>query len=161
MLPLDGDANATLTLKSAARTRALGSHLGRAALPGDLLLLTGPLGSGKTALTQGIALGLGLTQTINSPTFTILKEHLGGRLPLYHFDLYRIDDPEEIWQLGFEGYFRGAGLCVVEWAERAPDAWPGPWLWASLQVTSATSRQMTLCARGERGVALLHAAMEG
>ena len=152
------DASTTLTLTSAAKTQALGVRLGQAATAGDIILLSGPLGSGKTALTQGIARGLGLTETINSPTFTLLKEHITGRLPLYHFDLYRIDDPEEIWSLGFEDYFSGAGLCVVEWAERAPDAWPGPWLWATVQVTGTHTRRMDFHARGARGVALLQSA---
>ena len=158
MPEFDSDASTTLTLASAAKTQALGERLGQVAAAGDIILLSGALGSGKTALTQGIARGLGLTETINSPTFTLLKEHITGRLPLYHFDLYRIDDPEEIWSLGFEDYFSGAGLCVVEWAERAPAAWPGPWLWATLHVTGVRTRRMELHARGPRGVALLQSA---
>lgn len=158
MAEIEPDATATRALISAAQTQALGARLGQQAAAGDLILLSGPLGSGKTALTQGIARGLGISETINSPTFTLMKEHLNGRLPLYHFDLYRIDDPEEIWSLGFEEYFTGAGVCVVEWAERAPDAWSGPWLWATLRVTGTHSRRMDLAARGERGLALLRAA---
>jgi len=147
---------ATLDLGALAQTRALGQRLGRAAVPGDLILLTGQLGSGKTALTQGVAAGMDITETINSPTFTLLKEHHTGQLPLYHFDLYRLDDPDEIWSLGFEEYFTGDGLCVVEWAERAPDAWADiPWLWLELQVTGDTARHVEIQCQGERGRFLL------
>jgi tRNA threonylcarbamoyladenosine biosynthesis protein TsaE len=145
-----------IDVHTARATRALGARLGNAAAPGDLILLTGPLGSGKTALTQGIGAALGVTEPVNSPTFTVLKEHHSGRLPLYHFDLYRLDDPEEIWALGFEDYFSGAGLCVVEWAERAADAWRTfSWLWLDLAVTGATARRITALAQGERGQVLL------
>jgi tRNA threonylcarbamoyladenosine biosynthesis protein TsaE len=92
--------------------------LGELLAPGDVILLEGDLGTGKTALTQGIGCGLQVTQTINSPTFTILKEYT-GRLPLFHFDLYRIERPEEFSLLGFDDYLAGDGACVVEWAERA------------------------------------------
>jgi tRNA threonylcarbamoyladenosine biosynthesis protein TsaE len=153
------DANATDTcvdVHSARATRALGQRLGHAAAPGDLILLSGPLGSGKTALTQGIGAALGVREPVNSPTFTVLKEHHSGRLPLYHFDLYRIDDPAELWALGFEDYFSGAGVCVVEWAERAADAWEDrAWLWLDLAVTGQTARRITGHAQGARGRALL------
>ena len=99
------------------QTRLLGERLGGLLQAGDVVLLHGTLGAGKTALTQGIGRGLGVTETVNSPTFTLLKEH-AGRLPLYHFDLYRLDDPAEVETLGFEQYFEGDGVCVVEWAER-------------------------------------------
>jgi tRNA threonylcarbamoyladenosine biosynthesis protein TsaE len=155
VLPFPCERATLLDVTSAKQTRALGERLGRAATPGDLILLTGPLGSGKTALTQGIAAGLDCPDVINSPTFTLLKEHLSGRIPLYHFDLYRLDDPDEIWALGFEDYFSGAGLSVVEWAERAPDVWPDDWLWLALSVTGATARRIACCAQGERGQALL------
>src|SRR5215468_5030169 len=104
----------TLMSASVERTRALGRALGELAQAGDVVLLEGALGAGKTAFTQGIGLGLGVAATINSPTFTILKEY-EGRQPLYHFDLYRLDEPDELYELGFEDYFRGDGVCVVEW----------------------------------------------
>ncbi len=81
------------------------------------------MGGGKTTLTQGIASRLGYVEVVNSPTFTLLKEHHGGRIRSFTFDLYRLDTPDEMWDLGFEEYFGDAGLSVVEWAERAPDAW--------------------------------------
>ena len=122
----------TLHSASASQTHRLGALLGGLLRPGDVVLLEGPLGAGKTALTQGIGAGLGVRETINSPTFTILKEYM-GRLPLYHFDLYRIEDPEELFTLGFEDYFGGEGVCVVEWADRGMAAdgatlWPAGWL---------------------------------
>lgn len=147
----------TLELGSLAQTRSRGARLAAAAQAGDIILLSGGLGAGKTALTQAIARGLGIAETVNSPTFTLLKEHHAGRLPLYHFDLYRLDDPEELWSLGFEDYFTGNGLCVVEWAERAPEAWIGDWLWGELTATGRTQRQMALAAQGARGRALLQA----
>src|SRR3954451_4316317 len=106
-----------LVSESVERTRALGRALGELARAGDVVLLEGELGAGKTAFTQGIGSGLCVSATIYSPTFTILKEY-EGRLPLYHFDLYRLDEPDELYELGFEDYFRGEGVCVVEWAER-------------------------------------------
>lgn len=153
----DVDAITTLVdVHNARATHALGQRLGHAAAPGDLILLTGPLGSGKTALTQGIGAALGVMEPVNSPTFTVLKEHHSGRLPLYHFDLYRLDDPEEMWALGFEDYFSGAGVCVVEWAERAAEAWQDrAWLWLNLALTGATARRITGRAQGERGRILL------
>ena len=90
--------------KSATDTHRLGALLGALLQPGDVVLLEGSLGAGKTALTQGIGAGMGVGGAINSPTFTLLKEY-EGRLPLYHFDLYRIEDPEELFALGFEDYF--------------------------------------------------------
>ncbi len=147
-------------------TQRLGELLGGLLAPGDLILLQGDLGAGKTALTQGIGRGLGVQGTINSPTFTILKEY-EGRLPLYHFDLYRIEDPDELPSLGFDEYFGGAGVCVVEWAERAEtmeesdaaafDPWPANYLRIQLQRISDDERSLTCTARGERGNALLAA----
>ncbi len=142
--------------RSLAATRSLGQRLGRAATQGDVILLTGRMGGGKTTLTQGIASGLGYVEVVNSPTFTLLKEHHGGRMPLFHFDLYRLDTPDEMWDLGFEEYFGDAGLSVVEWAERAPDAWETlDWLWIALHVTGPTARRIDLRANGPRGRHLL------
>lgn len=147
--------------ESAADTHRLGALLGALLRPGDVALLDGPLGAGKTALTQGIGAGLGVRGAINSPTFTLLKEY-EGRLPLYHFDLYRIEDPEELFALGFEDYFGGEGVCVVEWADRGVAAdgatiWPASWLRISIATDGATKRTLTCSALGARGEALLAA----
>lgn len=98
----------------------LGSRLQK----GDILALIGDLGTGKTALTKAIALGMGITDTITSPTFTIVQEYTTGRLPLYHFDVYRINDPEELFELGYEEYFFGQGVCVIEWADLIEELLP-------------------------------------
>lgn len=151
-----------LTLRSAsvADTRRLGERLGHLLRAGDVILLTGDLGAGKTALTQGVGRGLGIAQTINSPTFTILKEY-EGRAPLYHFDLYRIEDPEELLALGFDRYFEGDGVCIVEWAERAEVGEPGdvPWPEDALRVTlrrdGPHGRVMDWIAGGPRSQSLL------
>ncbi len=102
---------------SAEDTFLLGKELGETASPGDVYALYGDLGCGKTVLSQGIAAGLGIRAKVNSPTFTILKVYEEGRLPLYHFDVYRIEDPEEMAEVGYDDYFYGNGVCLVEWAE--------------------------------------------
>ena len=98
-------------------TFALGQALGQMAAPGEIYTLDGDLGTGTTVLTQGLAAGLGLTEHVNSPTFTIVQEYEGGRLPLYHFDVYRIGDVEEMDEIGYEDYFYGNGVCLIEWAD--------------------------------------------
>ncbi len=98
-------------------TFAIGERIGREAEPGMLCTLTGDLGVGKTVLTQGIAKGLGIKEYVNSPTFTIVQVYESGRLPLYHLDVYRIGDIEEMEEIGYEDYFFGEGLCIVEWAD--------------------------------------------
>lgn len=97
-------------------TFALGQQLGRMARPGDIFCLDGDLGVGKTVFTQGFASGLGIEGPVSSPTFTIVQEYEEGRLPLYHFDVYRIGDPEEMEEIGYEEYFFGEGVCLIEWA---------------------------------------------
>lgn len=98
-------------------TFAVGEKIGREAKPGMLCTLTGDLGVGKTVLTQGIAKGLGIEEYVNSPTFTIVQVYESGRMPLYHLDVYRIGDVEEMDEIGYEDYFYGEGLCIVEWAD--------------------------------------------
>lgn len=102
---------------SEKETRSFGEQLGKRAVPGTLYTLTGDLGTGKTVFTQGFARGLGITEHVNSPTFTIVQEYDGGRLPFYHFDVYRIGDIEEMDEIGYEDYFYGNGVCLIEWAE--------------------------------------------
>ncbi len=102
---------------SAEQTHELGKTLGQSAQAGQILTLNGDLGVGKTVFTQGFAEGLGIEEYVNSPTFTILQVYEDGRLPLYHFDVYRIGDPSEMDEIGYEEYFFGEGVCLVEWAE--------------------------------------------
>lgn len=97
-------------------TYELGLSLGAAAKPGDIYCLDGDLGAGKTVFAKGFAAGLGIDEPITSPTFTIVKEYVDGRLPLYHFDVYRIADPDEMHAIGYEDYFYGDGVCLVEWS---------------------------------------------
>ena len=97
-------------------TYALGKSLGEAAKPGDVICLNGDLGVGKTVFTQGFATGLAITEPVNSPTFTIVQEYHDGRLPLYHFDVYRIGDISEMDEVGYEDYFYGEGVCLIEWS---------------------------------------------
>lgn len=155
------EAARTWRTTTAHQTHALGERLGRLAQAGDLLLLSGPLGAGKTALTQGLAAGLGIAEAVNSPTFTLLKEHPTGRIPLYHFDLYRIEHAAELEDLGFGEYFDGAGIAVVEWADRVPeDLWGEDLLWLQFEILAARSRRIAVCAQGARSVAWLAAIEE-
>lgn len=101
---------------SAEETFAFGKKIGESARPGQVYALTGDLGVGKTVFTQGVAAGLGITEAVNSPTFTILQIYESGRLPFYHFDVYRIGDIEEMEEIGYEDCFYGEGVCLVEWA---------------------------------------------
>src|SRR5579871_443755 len=139
---------------SPAQTQRLGARLGELLHGGELLLLDGDLGTGKTNLTQGIAEGLGVREVVSSPTFTLLKEY-EGRLPLYHFDLYRLDDATEILDLGFEEYFESNGVCVVEWANKAESLWPSEHLRVRLKIVSETKRGMVLSGQGAHYIDLL------
>lgn len=109
---------------SAEDTHALGKKLGENAKPGDVYTLLGDLGVGKTVLTQGIAEGLGIKEAICSPTFTIVQEYDEGRMPFYHFDVYRIGDIEEMDEIGYEDYFYGDGLTMIEWANLIEEILP-------------------------------------
>lgn len=101
---------------SPEETFEIGRKMGEAAVPGQVICLNGDLGVGKTVFTQGFAAGLGITEPVNSPTFTIVQEYEEGRIPFYHFDVYRIADPEEMEEIGYEDYFYGKGVCLIEWA---------------------------------------------
>lgn len=109
---------------SPEETFEVGRKLGQTAKPGEIYMLNGDLGVGKTVFTQGVAAGLGITEHISSPTFTIVQVYESGRLPFYHFDVYRIGDVEEMDEIGYEDYFLGNGLCIVEWAERIKELIP-------------------------------------
>ena len=106
------------------QTRAFALELAEGLKKGDLIALSGDLGTGKTAFTRYIAEGLGITETVTSPTFTIIQEYRSGRLPLYHFDVYRVNDEDELFELGYEEYFYGDGVCIVEWADLIEDLLP-------------------------------------
>lgn len=108
----------------AEETFALGRRIGETAHPGMVLSLTGDLGAGKTVFTQGVAAGLGIEEAVNSPTFTIVQIYDGGRLPFYHFDVYRIGDMEEMDEIGYEDCFYGDGVCLVEWADLIKELLP-------------------------------------
>lgn len=99
-------------------------RMGQQASSGDIFLLEGELGVGKTVFAKGFAQGLGIEEPITSPTFTIIQEYSQGRIPLYHFDVYRIADVEEMYELGYEGYFFGEGVCLIEWASLIEDILP-------------------------------------
>jgi tRNA threonylcarbamoyladenosine biosynthesis protein TsaE len=164
----EGVSTLDIISHSSAQTQRLGMRLGELLRGGELLLLEGQLGTGKTTFTQGLARGMGITEIINSPTFTLLKEYQGQpvpvapdkqdglhqqhhqqmRPPLYHFDLYRLDNPEEIVDLGFEDYFFSNGVCVVEWAEKADPLWPREHLRIRMKMLSETKRGLLFTATG-------------
>lgn len=109
---------------SAKETFQLGKQIGEKALPGQIYTLNGDLGVGKTVFTKGVACGLGIQEPVNSPTFTIIQEYEEGRLPFYHFDVYRIGDIEEMEEIGYDDYFFGDGVCLIEWAELIEELLP-------------------------------------
>ena len=111
-----------ITTHSADETQALGQRLAKRLLPGDVIAYFGDLGAGKTALTRGIAQGLGVTDLVISPTYTIVNEYLTGRIPLFHFDMYRLGSSDELFDIGWEDYLARGGVCAVEWSENVEDA---------------------------------------
>jgi tRNA threonylcarbamoyladenosine biosynthesis protein TsaE len=133
---------------SAEQTQQLGYYLGQIAQPGNIFLLSGNLGSGKTCLTQGIARGMDIQSAVTSPSFVLVREHY-GRMPLYHMDLYRLDDIEEIVNLGLEQYFESEGLCVVEWAEKGITVFPAEHLLINLEYLPETDRKIIIQADTE------------
>lgn len=140
---------------SPEETMAWGFCLGRLLKAGDILCLTGDLGAGKTHLTKGIAQGLGIENAVTSPTYTILHIY-DGRLPLYHFDLYRIEQAEELDEIGFTEYIYGRGVSIVEWADKFPAALPQERLTVVLEYGADTAeRGITLAATGSRYYILL------
>lgn len=112
----------TFTTHSAAETEALGEWLAARLTGGEVIAYTGDLGAGKTAFTRGLARGLGITDRVTSPTFTIVNEYEGGRLPLFHFDMYRLSSSDELYDIGWEDYLARGGVCAVEWSEIVSDA---------------------------------------
>ncbi len=110
---------------SESETEAVGEALAATLFPGTVIAFTGDLGAGKTAFTRGLARGLGIGERVTSPTFTIVNEYEGGRLPLFHFDMYRLESSEELFDIGWEDYLRRGGVCAVEWSEKVADALVG------------------------------------
>jgi tRNA threonylcarbamoyladenosine biosynthesis protein TsaE len=145
-----------LNSSSPDQTQLLGSYIGELAQLADVILLTGELGTGKTCLVQGIARGLCVTEYAFSPSFVILREYR-GRLPLYHIDLYRLDDVREIANLGLEEYFYGGGVCVIEWADKGFGVLPADNLLINLQYvpTFQTGRSLSLTPHGARHADLI------
>ena len=139
---------------SPEETQRLGVRIGEIALAGDIFLLVGSLGTGKTCLTQGIVWGLGIKEYALSPTFVLVRE-LYGRLPLYHMDLYRLDRIEEIVDLGLDDYFYGNGICVVEWAEKGLSTLPAEHLMIEISYLSETERGFRFKPSGKRSQEIL------
>ena len=110
---------------SPAETEAVGCALGKVLAPGTVLAYEGDLGAGKTAFTRGLARGLGCTEQVTSPTYTIVNEYLSGRLPLFHFDMYRLRSAEDLWDIGWDDYLDRGGICAVEWSENVREAMEG------------------------------------
>ena len=118
---------------SAEDTFAFGQKLGREAVPGEIICVDGDRGVGKTFFSQGFAAGLGIDDYVNSPTFNIVKEYEGGRLPLYHFDVYRIGDPSEMEEIGYEDYFYGQGVSIIEWPGQIEELLPKEAHWVRIR----------------------------
>ena len=133
-------------------TFEVGRKIGMNAKPGQIYTLTGDLGVGKTVFTQGVAAGLGITEPVNSPTFTIIQEYEDGRLPFYHFDVYRIGDLEEMEEIGYDDYFFGQGICLIEWAELIEEILPEKRIEVTLEKDLEKGfeyRKITIEERGE------------
>ena len=133
---------------SAAETRALGAKLAAFLQPGDTLLLQGDLGAGKSEFARGVARGLGITGPVPSPSFTILNAYDEGRLPLYHFDWYRIEDPEEIAQMGMDEMLGGDGVALIEWSEKALEWVPERALKVNIRAEDEETREITFTPLG-------------
>mgnify|MGYP000597435124 FL=1 len=130
-----------------------GRKIGMNAKPGQIYTLTGDLGVGKTVFTQGVAAGLGITEPVNSPTFTIIQEYEDGRLPFYHFDVYRIGDLEEMEEIGYDDYFFGQGICLIEWAELIEEILPEKRIEVTIEKDLEKGfeyRKITIEERGEK-----------
>jgi tRNA threonylcarbamoyladenosine biosynthesis protein TsaE len=148
--PILDEHTVDLVSHSADQTRRLGSRLGELLDGGEVICLTGELGTGKTCLVQGIGAGLGVAERITSPTFTLINEYQGGRLTLYHVDLYRIVDAKAALAFGLDDYLYGEGVCAIEWATRVREVWPEELLAVSLRHIDETKRGITLRASGAR-----------
>lgn len=151
------------TAASARETLELGRMLGGLLKEGDVIALFGDLGTGKSVFTQGVAQGLGVECCVTSPTFVLINEYQGV-LPLYHFDVYRLDDPDEVLELGYEEYFYGEGVTVIEWAEKIIEYLPNEYLAVTLEKTEPLEdqgRRLLFHPRGERYVKMVEELIKG
>ena len=128
---------------SPAETEAVGAALGNILPAGTVIAYRGDLGAGKTAFTRGLARGLGCRELVTSPTYTIVNEYLGGRCPLFHFDMYRLRSSDDLWDIGWEDYLDRGGICAVEWSENVADALEEP-LQITIEKTGEESRRITI-----------------
>ena len=131
------------TTNSPAETEAIGAALGKILRPGTVIAYRGDLGAGKTAFTRGLAKGLGCTDMVTSPTYTIVNEYLNGRMPLFHFDMYRLGSSDDLWDIGWEDYLERGGVCAVEWSERVEDALEDA-INITIEKTGEESRRITI-----------------
>ena len=130
---------------SPEETEKIGAAMGRIIPAGTVLAYRGDLGAGKTAFTRGLARGLGFKEAVTSPTYTIVNEYLGGRLPLFHFDMYRLSSADDLFDIGWEDYLDRGGVCAVEWSERVDDAMPADTLWVDIaRGTDESDRIITI-----------------
>lgn len=134
-----------ITTHSADETQALGQKLASRLAPGDVIAYFGDLGAGKTAFTRGLAQGLGITDPVTSPTYTIVNEYLSGRIPLFHFDMYRLSSSDELFDIGWEDYLQRGGVCAVEWSENVADAMQGA---ISVRIGRDSDEQRTIIIEG-------------
>ena len=132
------------------QTESIGAALGKILKPGTVIAYTGDLGAGKTAFTRGLARGLGCGDIVTSPTYTIVNEYLSGRLPLFHFDMYRLTSSEDLWDIGWEDYLERGGVCAVEWSENVTDAMENA-IWVRIEKTGDDNRRITV--EGGEGIA--------
>ena len=131
------------TTNSPAETEAIGAALGKIIQPGTVIAYRGDLGAGKTAFTRGLARGLGYTDMVTSPTYTIVNEYLGGRLPLFHFDMYRLKSSDDLWDIGWEDYLERGGVCAVEWSENVDDAMEDA-MYITIEKLGENTRRITI-----------------
>ena len=129
--------------KSPEETEALGAALAEKLQPGTILAYEGDLGAGKTAFTRGLARGLGASDRVTSPTYTVVNEYLSGRLPLFHFDMYRLGSSDELWDIGWEDYLLRGGVCAVEWSENVRDAMEDA-VWVRIEKLDDSTRKITV-----------------
>ena len=128
---------------SPEETERIGEALAKSLQPGTILAYRGDLGAGKTAFTRGLARGLGCKETVTSPTYTIVNEYLGGRLPLFHFDMYRLASSDDLWDIGWEDYLDREGVCAVEWSENVQDAMEDA-ITVTIEKLGETTRRITI-----------------